>query len=205
MKASGLHGLEMALRIARAEGAIIHGLHLVSSADQVDCERATALRVTFNRTCHAAGIPGRLAVEVGDLAESVADRARWSDLVVIDRSPSDETILHDIIQHCSRPVLLVPGPARELKRALLVYDGSPKAREALYVATYLASRLKVSLNIFATTAGDQRTMQKTIAVANRHLRKHGVDTELFEANGPIAAAIRDSAVEAQCDLIITGG
>ena len=67
----GLHGLEMALRIARAEGAIIHGLHLVSSADQVDCERVTALRVTFNRTCHAAGIPGRLAVEVGDVAESV--------------------------------------------------------------------------------------------------------------------------------------
>jgi nucleotide-binding universal stress UspA family protein len=200
-----LDGLDMALRIARAEGAMVHGLHLVPSADQVDCERVTALRITFNRTCHAAGIPGRLAVEVGDLAESVCDRARWSDLVVIDRSASNETSLHDIIQHCSRPVLLVPGPARELKRALLVYDGSPKAKEALYVATYLASRHKVSLVMFATKEGDQKSMRKTVAVANRHLRKHGVESELFEARGPIAAAISDSAVEAQCDLIIMGG
>ena len=203
--ASSLHGLELALRIARVEGAIAHGLHLVSSADQVDSERVSKLRVTFNRTCHAAGIPGRLAVEVGDLAESVCDRARWSDLVVIDRSPSNETSLHDIIQHCSRPVLLVPGPARELKRALLIYDGSSKAKEALYVATYLASRRKVSLVIFATKEGDQKAMRKTVAVASRHLRKHGVDSELFEAHGPIVAAIHDSAVKAQCDLIITGG
>ena len=142
---------------------------------------------------------------MGDPAESVCDRARWSDLVVIERSPSNETSLHDIIQHCSRPVLLVPGPARELKRALLVYDGSPKAKEALYVATYLASRHKVSLVIFATKEGDQRAMRKTVAVASRHLRKHGVDAELFETHGPIAAAIRDSAMKAQCDLILIGG
>jgi nucleotide-binding universal stress UspA family protein len=201
----GFHGLELALRIARTEGAIVHGLHLVSSEDQIDSERVNSLRVTFNRTCHAAGIPGRLAVEVEDLAESVCDRARWSDLVVIDRSPTSETSLHDIIQHCSRPVLLVPGPAQELKRALLVYDGSPKAREALYVATYLASRQNVSLVIFATKEGDQKAMRKTVTVARRHLRKHGVDAELFETHGPIAAAIRNGAMKAQCDLIIIGG
>jgi nucleotide-binding universal stress UspA family protein len=202
----GLHGLHLALWIAKAERAIVHGLHVVSSANQVDSEEVNALRVAFNRKCHAAGLPGRLAVELGNLAESVCERARWSDLVVLDRSPSDETDLHDIIQHISRPVLLVPGPApREIHRALLIYDGSPKAREALYVATYLASRQNVSLNIFATKEGDQRTMQKTVAVAIRHLRKNGVDAEPFEASGPIAPAIRDSALKTQSDLIITGG
>ncbi|HEY5706036.1 MAG TPA: universal stress protein [Terrimicrobiaceae bacterium] len=203
--ATSLQGLKLALRIARAEGAIIHGLHPVSSADQVDCEQVSALRVEFNRTCNRAGIPGRLAVEVEDLAESVCDRARWSDLVVIERSSSNETSLHDIIQHCSRPVLYVPGPDQELKRALLIYDGTPKAKEALYVATYLASRHQVTLVIFATKEGDQKTMNKTATVAIRHLRKHGVDAETFEARGPIAAAIRDSAARARCDLIIMGG
>ncbi|MFZ0709983.1 MAG: hypothetical protein WAM53_08085 [Terrimicrobiaceae bacterium] len=203
--APNLQGLELALHIARSEGAIIHGLHLVSSEEEVDCERVTALRVRFNRACHAVGIPGRLAVEIGDFAESVCDRARWSDLVVLDRTQSNETSLHDIIQHCSRPILLVPGPARELKRALLVYDGTPKAREALYVATYLASRRKVSLVIFATKEGDQRAMHKTVTVASRHLRKHGVEAEVFEAHGSIAAAIRESALKAECDLIVTGG
>jgi nucleotide-binding universal stress UspA family protein len=202
--ATGLHGLELGLKIAQAERAIVHGLHTVSSADQVDSESVTSLRVAFNRTCHAAGIPGRLAVEVGNLAEAVCERARWSDLVVLDRS-SDETILHDIIQHVSRPVLLVPGPARELRRALLVYDGSPKAKEGLYVATYLASRHKIVLTIFATREGDQRAMQKTVTVAMRHLRKHGVDASPSEASGPIAQAIHDSALKTESDLIITGG
>jgi nucleotide-binding universal stress UspA family protein len=59
--------------------------------------------------------------------------------------------------------------------------------------------------MFATKEGDQKSMRKTVAVANRHLRKHGVESELFEAHGPIAAAISDSAVEAQCNLIIMGG
>jgi nucleotide-binding universal stress UspA family protein len=201
----GSGGLELALRIARAEGAIIHGLHLVSSPDQVDSERVTSLRVAFNRSCHAAGIPGRLAVEVGDLVESVCDRAPWSDLLVVERSPSNETNLHDLIQHCSRPILVVPGPAGELKRALLVYDGRPKAKEALHVATYLASRRKVSLVLFVTKKGDQKALRKAVAVATRHLRRNGVDAELFETRGPIAGAIRDAAISAQCDIIIIGG
>jgi nucleotide-binding universal stress UspA family protein len=203
--AAALDGLELALQIARLESAIIHGLHVVSSPDEVDCERVRALRVSFNRTCHAAGIPGRLAVDVGDMAECVCDRARWSDVVVLDRTPANEMSVRDIIQHCSRPTLLVPGPARELRRALLVYDGSPKAKEALYVATYLASRRNVSLVMFATREGEQKAMRKTVAVVRRHLRKHGVHAELLEATGPIAAAIRDGAMNAQCDLILIGG
>ncbi len=148
--------------------------------------------------------PGRLAVEVGSLAESVCERARWSDLVVLERS-GHEAALHDIIQHVSRPVLLVPGPAPEIKRALLVYDGSPKGKEALYVATYLASRHKIGLTIFATREGDQRAMRKTVTVAMRHLRKNGVDAAPFEASGPIAQAISESAAKSGSDLIIIGG
>ena len=203
--ATNLHGLSVALCIARVEGAIIHGLHLVSSAEEIDSERVRALRVTFNRTCHDAGIPGRLAVEIGEVAESVCDRAQWSDLVVLDGSPSKQNELHDILQHGSRPVLVVPGGIRELKRALLVYDGSPKSREALYVGTYLASRRNISLILFATKEGDRRAMNKTAAVARRHLRKHGVEAELSQMEGPIAAAIHEAAVKAECELIIMGG
>ena len=105
---SGLHGLGLGLQVARVERAIVHGLHLVSSPEQVDAESVSALRVAFNRTCHAAGVPGRLAVEVGSLAEAVCERARWSDLVVLERS-AHEAGLHEILQHVSRPVLLVPG------------------------------------------------------------------------------------------------
>ena len=63
----------------------------------------------------------------------------------------------------------------------------------------------MTLVIFATKEGDQKAMQKTVAVASRHLRKHGIDAESFERRGPIATAIRDSAVEAKCDVIVTGG
>jgi hypothetical protein len=91
----------------------------------------SSLIVRFNRTCHSAGIAGRLAVDVGEVAESVGDRASWSDVIVIDRSESNENTLHEIIQQASRPVLFVPGPCQGLERALLVYDGSPKTTEPL--------------------------------------------------------------------------
>ncbi|HEY5811394.1 MAG TPA: universal stress protein, partial [Terrimicrobiaceae bacterium] len=200
-----LHGLHLALWIAKSERAIVHGLYTVSAVEQIDSEPVNTLRVAFNRKCHDAGIPGRLAVEMGNLAEAVCERARWSDLVVLDRSPSGETNLHDIIQHVSRPVLLVPRPGQEIQRALLVYDGTPKAKEALYVATYLASRHKVRLSIFATKEGDHQMMKKTVAVAIRHLRKHGVDAVPFEASGPIVRAITLSAAKTESNLIIIGG
>ena len=201
---SGLHGLGLGLQIARVERAIVHGLHMVSSPEQIDAEGVSALRVAFNRTCHAAGVPGRLAVEVGSLAEAVCERAKWSDLVVLERS-GDEGTLHDIMQHASRPVLLVPGPTGEIKSALLVYDGSPKGKEALYVAAYLASRHKITLTVFATREGDQRAMRKTVTVAIRHLRKNSVEAAQFEASGPIAEAINESATESGSELIIIGG
>ena len=73
------------------------------------------------------------------------------------------------------------------------------------MATYLATRREVALVIFATTEGDQRTMKKTVAVARRHLRRNRSHAETFEADGPIAVAIRNGALQAQCDLIIIGG
>ena len=48
-------------------------------------------------------------------------------------------------------------------------------------------------------------MNKTAAVARRHLRKHGVEAELSQMEGPIAAAIHEAAVKAECELIIIGG
>ena len=133
---------------------------------------------------------------MGNLAEAVCERARWSDLVVLERS-GDEAALHDIIQHVSRPVLLVPGPAPEIKRALLVYDGSPKGKEALYVADL--SRLaviKIALTIFATRewrpardAKDRRQWRSGTCV------KMGSMRAPVEASGPIAEAISESASE----------
>ena len=53
--------------------------------------------------------------------------------------------------------------------------------------------------------GDRRAMNSTLAVAKRHLRKHGVEAEVFEMDGPIFAAIHEGAVKAECELIIMGG
>jgi hypothetical protein len=51
-----------------------------------------------------------------------------------------ESGLHTIIQRCPVPVAAVPMSMVRLDRVLLAYDGSPKATEALFVATYLAGR-----------------------------------------------------------------
>ena len=52
----------------------------------------------------------------------------------------------------SQKLNAVPDQSHRFKRALLAYDGSPKAREALFVATYLAGRWSMPLVVCCPTA-----------------------------------------------------
>jgi len=42
-----------------------------------------------------------------------------------------------IIQNSPRPIFLVPALPMDFNRALLAYDGSAKATEALYLSSYI--------------------------------------------------------------------
>lgn len=208
----GWTALDQALVIARREGASVYGLHVVRRPEHRDDPAIAALRAEFDARCVAAGVSATLQVDVGPIARTLCQRARWTDLIVLKLShPPGEGALEKLgsglrmlIQRCSRPLLAVPGEATELRRGLLAYDGSPKAQEALYVAAYLAHRWQTELTLLTATDG-QRITERTLAEAEGYLREHGVHAASVAVEGPAAEAILRTAQERECDLVIMGG
>lgn len=209
---AGWLALEAALEVAHREGARLHGLHVVSSDAALASAEVASLREEFERRCRQAGIPGELAVEGGAVAERISQRARWVDLVVLSVSypPAPEprarlsSGLSNLLHHCPRPILTVPGARLPLDSALLAYDGSPKAEEALFVAAYLAGRWGIPLTV-VTVAQRGHTSTRTLFRAERYLAERGVTAALVQERGPVVEAILRTAREKGSGLLIMGG
>lgn len=205
----GWSAVAQAVEIACREGARLLGLHVVRSADEQDSEQVRALQAEFDRQCRLLGVDGKLAVEVGPVARTICERSRWADLVVmgLTHPPAAQPLARlssgvaTLIRRCDRPVLTVPGTFSPLNRPLLAFDGSPKAREALYVATYIAARGQVPLVVVT----GPRENGATMAEARAYLDSREVNAILVEQTGPAAEAILNTAREHDSDLILMGG
>lgn len=204
--------LEQALEIARREGSQLRGLHVVASEARRESEKAQAVQAEFNRRCEEAAVPGKLVLAVGRVPRQVCQRSRWTDLVVLHLAypPPPQKLarlgsgFRTVIRRCAGPVLAVPGTASALSRALLAYDGTPKADEALYVATYLAGHWHIPLSVVTVMEGN-RVGSKTLAHAREYLETHGVQAQSVQENGTAAEAILKTAKSQHSDLIIMGG
>lgn len=202
--------LAQAIEIARREGSRLRGLHVVGS----EAEKAAAvpIQAEFTRRCAEAGIPGNLVVEVGEITRTICDRSGWTDLVVVHLAyppgPQPAARLSSgfstLVRRCPRPILAVPEAVAPLKRALLAYDGSPKAEEALFVATYLAGHWGLALTVL-TVAESERTSAATLARAQEYLAAHEVTVEGLQRSGPVAETILQTARERDSHLLIVGG
>jgi nucleotide-binding universal stress UspA family protein len=209
---SGWHALEQALEIARREGGRLQGLYVLPSEAERDGEKARAVQAEFNRRCEAAGIPGRLAIETGNVARKICERNRWTDLMVVKLAypPPPQAVarlswgFRALIQRCASPILVVPGASSPLDRALLAYDGSPKANEALFVATYLSGRWNISLAV-VTVMENGDAGAETLIDAQRYLESHGVHATYVQERGSVPEMILKTAEEQRSNLIIMGG
>jgi nucleotide-binding universal stress UspA family protein len=203
--------LTQAIEIARRETGRVLGLRVVPAADQVDDEAVAELEREFNRRCQQAGIQSRFAVEVGRVAETICSRASLADLVVIDLAhpPANQPIgrlssgTRTLIQRCGPPILAVPHGPTAPRHILLAYDGSPRAREALYLATYLTARWKLELTLLMVLE-KTRSGGSEMKVAQRYLESHGVQAACVKRRGKVAPTILDLAEQQNCDLILIG-
>jgi nucleotide-binding universal stress UspA family protein len=205
------YALTQAIEIARRESGRLLGLHVVLDPDQQHDEQAKALEVEFDRRCREAGVPGRYAVEVGRVAETICSRAGLVDLVVVDLAhpPANQPIsrlssgTRTLIQRCGPPILAVPCEPTSPRHALLAYDASPRAREALYLAAYLTSRWKLDLTLVAVEE-KARSKASEMKVARRYLESHGVQASYLRKRGKVAPTILELAEQQGCDLILIG-
>lgn len=210
--ASGWRALGQALVVARHEKARLHGLHVITGDEPVLQERGEALRAEFQERLQQASAEGELSLEVGRVAPTICHRARWNDLVVLalDYPPAPQVAgrltsgLGTLIRRSSRPLLIVPADPTQLQRPLLAYDGSPKAKEALFVATYLAAKWELQLTVVAVDEAE-RAAADILEHARLYLIARGVSATYVSDEGDVAGAIRRATEAHRCDLIVMGG
>jgi nucleotide-binding universal stress UspA family protein len=101
-------------------------------------------------------------------------------------------------------VLAVPEQESPLQRALLAYDGSPKANEALFVAAYLAGKWQIPLVVVSVLEESYVTV-KTLTYAKDYLEARNVNATFIQEQGIVADAISNTAQQHNVDFIIMGG
>lgn len=202
--------LEQALDVARREGSSrLRGLHVIAGENTM-CDTA-ALQARFERRCQEMGLAGQLVVEKGSIARTICERARWADLVVVKLAhpPREQPLarlssgFRTLIRRCITPILAVPRQARPLESALLAYDGSPKAKEGLFVAAYLAGRWAMPL-VVLTVMESEPHLSETLLEAQRYLHSRNLRATFVDDKGPVGETILRTAREHGCDLIIMG-
>jgi len=212
---SGWRAMEQAAVIARREGAVLRGLHVVPKVSEENEPALQAIEDRFAEGLAELQLPGKLVVEEGVVARAVCDRARWNDLVVMPLTyPPGSGLLErlgsgvrTIVQRCPRPLLTVPGEPSPMQRALLAYDGSAKADEALYVTTYVAARWDAAV-VVLTVEENGRLQQNAAlpaAAARAYLESHGVEATYEVRSGDLAQNVMETLEKYGCDFILMGG
>ncbi len=187
---------DQAVVVLRRENAQLHGLHIVRTEKEINEPKAQAVQAEFNRRCEAAGIRGSLLIEAGDIPVKVSERALVTDLVIINAVHPPARGLHAfgsglraILKRCSRPVLAACCDLSSLDRALLAFDGSPKSKEALFVAAYLAEQWHTSLTVVTVTDRSGATAS-ILDYPRAYLDLHELQAEFITAKGPVSTLKR---------------
>lgn len=208
----GWHALEQAIIIAQKEKSTLHGLHVLTKTEADDAALIEHVQDTFHQHCNEAKIKGDLAITDGDIIDQICHFAIGSDLVVINLSyPTENSPIarlnagfHDLVRRCPRPLYIVPNVKRDIHSAILAFDGSPKAWEALYLAAYISRKWQVALWI-VNVPDNEQTGKKILDQAREYLAGHEIQAEYMLKEKPVDEAILNLANQLDCDLIIMGG
>jgi nucleotide-binding universal stress UspA family protein len=204
--------LDQAALIAQREGARLHGLHIMLDSMESKEADTEKFQGEFVRRCQEQNVQGHLIISTGEVAREISSQARLTDLVVVTllHPPPSQLVrrldsgFRELIMLCPRPVLAVPQVVSPLQHALLAYDGSPKADEALFVAAYLAGTWKIRLTVLTIFEGN-RVAPETLLRAKMYLEEKSIEAQFVSRDGAIAETILAEADTAQADLIVMGG
>ncbi|MFH1085036.1 MAG: universal stress protein [Chloroflexota bacterium] len=209
---TGWLALAQAAEIARREGSTLRGLHVAASAKESDQERGRQVLEEFRARCQSLGLATTSHLETGDIAAAIIERARWADLVVINQRRVHGqwaerplgTIFHAVAAQVPCPILAVPGAkVMPLERVVLAYDGSPKAREALYIFRHMITCWKVA-GVILTIEGDGSD-RDTLDSAWQYVQKESGQVATRYESGAPADVIARVMGEEQANLLLIGG
>ena len=205
--------LEQAILINRCPSGHVRGLHVISPSDLLGEEEHRKMETRFEERLAAAGMGGKLLIVSGDITGQISEHSLLSDLLVLHLAfPPSGNILDrltsgigTILRGARRPILIVKDQAQLLDRLLVVYNGSPKSREALFVSAYLAGRYGARLWLLTLDDGSP-DLETEMSYAKTYLRKLNLDYEyILRKDGNLADAILEEAAANGATAVLIGG
>ncbi|MGW8182020.1 MAG: universal stress protein, partial [bacterium] len=180
--------LEQGIEVARREGGRINGLFIQKETDE--SQRTSEIEDKLKWRCTEEGIGFTFTVAEGPVAKTICSRARWVDLVIFnlafppkaDAAGKITSGVRKLINRCNRPLLSVPAGAAPIRRALLAFNGSQKAKSALYVATYIAGKWQIPL-ITAHIQEDDSDSSEVLSPAKKYLSESGIEADYVSFRG----------------------
>ncbi|HDS74770.1 MAG TPA: universal stress protein [Firmicutes bacterium] len=181
-------------------------------------QRADDVLELFRQDAAAQSLdPERVSAgsELGIVAETICRRANSADLVVIGQfgeSPAASGGLlgstsEQVVRRTNRPVIVCPPMFRPITKALVAYDATPKAEDALHVAADFAAQLGIALTVLVVQDGEQVDEERATRIreqAERYLSNAHLRAEFSVVEGNPEEVIIDSADKGDHDLVAMG-
>jgi nucleotide-binding universal stress UspA family protein len=208
----GWYALEQAFVVASREQTSLHGLYIIDSESEQASQTTQEIQKEFADRCAVAGINSDLNIKFGDIISNICDLARWNDLVVMNLAyPPESSMLsrlsssiRNLVQRCPRPILFTPHSIVPMQHALIAYDGSLKAQEALFIAAYLAAKWNIPLSVISI--GKEIDTKDIQSDAKKYLELHNVQADYILADGDNRAdVILYYTDQLKIDLLVIGG
>lgn len=207
-----LDALWQALYVNRCKDGNIRGLHVLQGTEnQEDSQKI--LEDRFNAILLKAGIRGKFLTVQGNISKTVATQSLLSDLLVLKLNyPMTGSWMNRlshgmpaILRLGKRPIMIVKGSARPLDDLLLLYDGSLKSKEGLFISAYFAAAFGSRLTILSLdTPGIN--LSKPVEEAKRYLDKQNLTySYVVEKGKNLADRVNSLVSELNISTVICGG
>jgi nucleotide-binding universal stress UspA family protein len=166
-------------------------------------KRAASICERYRVTCQTD-------LQTGNVVKIVADASVDADLLVIGARGEDEefetgflgSVAEKLVRKVNRPVLLTGLQFREFRRALLAYDGSAAAREAMKMLARLAAALEMDVDaVQMVEEGDSTTALKDVV---SYFKNYPFRLSTHYLTSDTHAVIIEHAKEIGCDLMVMG-
>ncbi len=210
---TGWLALSQAAELAQREGSVLHGLHVALSDTAEAMAYGQRVIEEFAFRCESLGVRYTTSLAKGQVDQEIITRARWSDMIVINQRWEHGqwshrplgTIFQTVAEQAARPILAVPGTrVTNPKRVMLAYDGSLKAREALFVLRHMIETWDV--RGILVTVESSRTDRETLDMAWQYIQQSGARPLITHYEQGTASDVILRLMETeQADLLLMGG
>ena len=171
----------------------------------------------FGRNCLAvcvrraadAGVQVTEILREGYPTTELCEECKSADILVIGQQGENahytRTIVgsttEDLVRTSPRPVVIVPGKRREIKRVLFVYDGSRASENALRF--YVNTLGKIAADFVMMLVGEQSHVGG-FEEEVRFLHHHDISVRLMSSLAQPSEAVPAVAAQEECDLVLAG-